>query len=85
MVGGGEVVMEVRVVALASRMTRWADGWRLSHSFVSFSISHWAAMTGRIASAVCSRVATSVRMYVRPRWSCGAGVGSFGRFTSIHC
>ena len=85
MVGGGEVVMEVPVVALATRMTRWAVGGRRSHSFVSFSASRWAATTGRSASAECRRVATLVRMSVRPRWSCGAEVGGFGRFTSVHC
>ena len=84
MVGGGEVGMEVPVVALAARMTRWAVDGRRSHPFVSLSISRWAATAGRSASAVCSRVATSVRTSVRPRWSCGAGVGGFCRFTSVH-
>ena len=44
----------------------------------------WAATTGRSASALCIRVTTSVRTPVRPRWSCGAGVGRFGRLTSVH-
>ena len=39
MVGGGEVGMEVPVVVLAARMTRWAVGGRRYHPFVSFSIS----------------------------------------------
>ena len=77
--------MEVPVVALAARITRWAVGWRRSHPFVSISISRWAETTGRSASDICSWVATSVRTSVRPRWSCGAGVGGFGRFTSVHC
>ena len=85
MVGGGKVGMEIPVVALASRMTRWAVGGRRSHPFFSFFISRWTATTGRSASSVYSRVATSVRKSVRPRWSCGAGVGGFGRFTSVHC
>ena len=71
-------------MVLAARMTRWAVGGRRSHPFVSFSISRWAATTGRSASAVCIRVATPVKTSVRPRWSCGAGVGGFGRFTSVH-
>ena len=73
MVGGSEVGMEVLVVALAARMTLWAVSGRRSHPFVSFSASRWAVTTRRGASVVCSRV-----------WSCGAGVGSFGRFTSVH-
>ena len=47
MVGGGEVGMEVPVVALAARMTRWAVGGRRSHPFVFLSISRWAATTGQ--------------------------------------
>ena len=85
MVADGEVVTEVPVVALAARMTPWAVGRRWSHPFVSFSASRWAATTGWSASAVCSQVATSIRISVRPRWSCGAGMGGFGRFTSVHC
>ena len=84
MVGGGEVGMEVPVMALAARMTRWAVGGRRSHPFVSFSASHWAATMGRSALTVCIRVATSVRTPVRPRWSCGDGVGGLVRFTSVH-
>ena len=76
--------MEVPVVALAARMTRWSVGGRRSHPFVSLSISLWAVTTGRSASSVCIRVATSVRTSVRPRWYCGAGVGSFVRFTYVH-
>ena len=75
--------MEVHVVALAARMTCWAVGGRRSHPFVSFSTLHWAATTGRSASSICSRVTTLVSMRVRPRWSCGAGVDSFGRFASV--
>ena len=40
MVGGGEVGMEVPVVALAARMTCWAVGGRLSHLLVSLSYHH---------------------------------------------
>ena len=43
-----------------------------------------AATTGWSASTVCSRVATSVRTSMRSRWYCGAGVGGFERFTSLH-
>ena len=71
-------------MVLAARMTRWAVGGKRSHPFVTLSISRWAATTGQEASAVCSQVATLVRTSVRPRWSCGAGVGGFGRFTSVH-
>ena len=39
MVGGGEVGMEVPVVALAARMTCWAVGGRRYHPFVSFFVS----------------------------------------------
>ena len=83
MVGGGEVGMEDPVVALSARMTRWAVGGRRSHPFVSFSVSCWAATTGRSASAVCNRVAMSVRTPVRPRWSCGAGLRGLGRLTYV--
>ena len=64
-------------------MTRWAVGGRRSQPFVSFSALRWAVMTGRSASAVCNRVATSVRTPVRPRWSCGVGLGGLGRLTSV--
>ena len=84
MVGGSEVGMEVLVVALAARMTRWAVSRRRSRPFVSFSASCWVETTGRSASDVCSRVATPVRMPVRLRWSCGSGVGGFGRFMSVN-
>ena len=69
----------------AVRMMSWAVGGRRSHPFFPLSISRWAATTGRSASAVCIRVATSVRTSVRPMWSCEAGMGGFGRLTSIHC
>ena len=85
MVGGGEVGMKVPLVALAARMTRLAVGGRRSYTFVFFFASRWSATTGRSASAVCNRIATSVRMSVRPRWSCGASVGGLGRFRSVHC
>ena len=38
MVGGGKVGMEVPVVALAAKMTRWAVGGRRSHPFVYFFV-----------------------------------------------
>ena len=82
---GGEVIMEVPVVALAASMTRLAVGGRRSHPFVSFSASLWAATTGRSASAVCNRVATLVRTHVRLRWSYEVGVGGLGRLMSVHC
>ena len=75
--------MKVPVVALSARMTRWAIGGRRYHHLVWFSASLWAATTGRSASAVCNRVATLVRMPVRPMWSCGAGLGGVGRLTSV--
>ena len=67
MVGGGEVGMEVLVVALATRMARLAVGGRRSHPFVSFSALHWAATTRGSALAVCTRFSTLVRAPVRPR------------------
>ena len=67
MVGGGEIGMEVPVVALAARMTRWAVGGRQSHPFVSFFASCLAEATGESALAVISRVAKLVRMPVIPR------------------
>ena len=85
MVGGGKVEMEVLVVALSDRMKRWAIGGRRSHPFVSVSASRWEATTGRSASAVCNRVVMLVRMPMRPRWSCGAGLGGMGILTSAQC
>ena len=82
--GGREFGMEAPVVLLSTEMTRWAVCGRQSHPFVSFSDSRWAATTGRSAYAVCNRVTTSVRTPVRPRWSCGAGLGGLGRLTSVH-
>ena len=76
--------MEVPVVELVARIMLWAVGGRRYHPFVSFSALRWAATTGRSASDLCSRVATSVRTLVKTRLSCGAGVGGLGRFTSIH-
>ena len=83
MVGGGEVGMEVPVVALAARMMRWAVGGRRSHPFVSFSFSRWVAMTGRSDFAVCNWIAMLVRTPVRPRWSCEAGLSGLGRLMSF--
>ena len=83
MVGGSEVRMEVPVVALAARMTRWAIGGRWSHPFVSFYALSWAATAGRSASAFYNRVATLVRTPMRLRWSCGAGLGGLGRLTFV--
>ena len=85
MVGGVEVGMEVPVVELAARMARLAVGGRRSHPFVSFSALRRVETTGRSASAVCNRVATSVRTPVIPRWYCGAGMGGLGRLMSVHC
>ena len=83
MVGGGEVGMEVPVVALAARMTRWAVGGRHSHPFVSFSASQWVETAERSASTVRNRFATLVRTPVRPRGSFGAGLGGVGRLMSV--
>ena len=66
MVGGKDFGMDVLVVALAARMTRWAVGGRRSHPLVSLSILLWAVTMGQRASAVYSSVATSVRTSVRP-------------------
>ena len=82
-VGGCEVGVEVPVVALAARMTRWAIRGRYYHPLVSFSDSRWAATKGRSASAVCTWVVTLVRMPVIPVWSCEAGLGGVRRLTSI--
>ena len=70
--------MEVPLVALATRMTRWNVGGRRSHPLVSFSTSRWAATTGQSAFAVCIFVAESVKMHVSPMWSYGAGLGGLG-------
>ena len=83
MLGGDEVGMEVPVVALAARMTRWAVGGRRSHPFVSFSYLRWAEATVRSVYVVCNLVATLVRTPVRPRWSCRAGLGSVWRVTYV--
>ena len=83
--GGIKVGMEVLLVALAARMTHWAVGERRSHSLVSFYASLWAAAAaGRITSAVCNLVATSVKTPVRPGWSCGTGLGGVGVLMSDH-
>ena len=82
-VGSGEVGMEVPLVALAARMTRWGVGGRRSHPFVSFFALRWAATMGWSASAVCNMVVTSVKNPMAPMWSCGAGLGSVGRLVSV--
>ena len=82
-VGGKEFRMEVLLVALAARMTRWDVGGRRSHTLVSFYASLCTAMTGRSTSAVCSLVATSVKTPVRTMWSYGDGLGGVGRLVSI--
>ena len=83
MVGGGEVELEVPVVALATRMTHLDVGGRRSYPFVSFSALRWSEATGWSTTAVCNWFATSDRTLVRPRWSCGAGVGGLGRLTTV--
>ena len=75
--------MEVPVVALATRMTRFAVGGRRSHPFVSFYASLWAAATRHSASMVCNLVATLVRTPVIPMWYCGAVLGGVGRLMSV--
>ena len=82
-VGGGEVGMEVPLVALTARMARWDIGGRRSHPLVSSSASRWAATERRSASAVCNLVNTSVKTTVRPMWSCGTGLGSVGRLMFV--
>ena len=71
------------MVVLVARMTRWDVGGRRSHPFVYFSASRWAATTGRSASVVYKRVATSFRTPLIPRWSSGAGLGGLERLTSV--
>ena len=83
MVGGGEVEMEVPVVALAARMKLWAVGGRQSHPFVSFSAPLWEATTGRSTSAVCNWVTMLVITTMRPMWSCGSGLCGVGRLASV--
>ena len=75
--------MEVPVVVLAARMTRWAVGGRRSQHLVYFYALRWAAATGRNASEVCNRVATLVMTSMIPMWSYGAVLGGVGRLTSI--
>ena len=82
-VGGGEVKMEVPLVALASRMTRWDICGRRSHPLVSFSASLWAATTGQSASTVCNLITTLVKIPVRTMWYCGAGLVGVGRLVSV--
>ena len=81
--GYDEVGMEVPLVALAARITRWAVGGRRSHTLVYFYALRWAAMTGWSASTVRKLVATSVRTPVRPMWSCGSGLGRARRLLSV--
>ena len=69
---GGEVGIEVPLVALAYMMTRWAVGGIWSHLFVSFSTFLCAATMGQSGSEFCNFVATSLKNPVIPVWSCGA-------------
>ena len=75
--------MEVPLVSLAARMTRWAVGGRRYHPFVSFYTLRWAATMRRSASAVCNLVAMLVKTPVRPMWSCADGLGGIGRLVSV--
>ena len=84
MVDGGEAVIEVPLVALAARMTRWAVGGRRFHPFVYFSASHCVARTGWSASAFFSLVVKSLKTHVRPVWFCGAVLDGSGRFFPNH-
>ena len=51
MVDVGKVGIEVLLVALTARMTRWAIGGRWSHPFVSFSALIREEMMERSGSA----------------------------------
>ena len=82
-VRGGEVGMEVLMVALAARMKVWAVVGRWSHPLVSFSALRWAETTWISASVVCNLVSTLVRKLVRPMWSCGSGCVGVGRLMSV--
>ena len=82
--GGGEVIIEVPLVALSVRMSCWDLGEIRSHPLVYFPASCCAAMTGWSASAVCNLVATSVKTPVRPMWYCGAVLFGVSRLVSYH-
>ena len=82
-VGGGEVRMEVPLVVLVTRMTRWAVSGRRSHPLVSFYDSLWAAATGQSAPTVCNLFATSAKTPVIPMRYFGSGLGGVGRLVSV--
>ena len=84
MVGGGEVGIEVPLVALTVRMACQAVGGRRFHPLVSFSASCWALKKGRSSYAVCILVATLVKTPVRPMWYCGASFGGVVTLVSAH-
>ena len=81
--GGGKVRIEVSLVALAARMTRWAVSGRQSNSLVFVSASRWAATTGRSTSMVFNLVATSLETPMIPMWYCGAGLGGVRRLVCV--
>ena len=84
MVNGGEVRIDVLLVALASRMTFWAVGGIQSHPFVSFSASLCVATTGHSASKFYNLVAASFKAPVRPVWYCGAVLASVEMLFLVH-
>ena len=72
MVSGREIGMDVLLVALAARMTRFAVGKRQPEPFISFSSSRCALTMGQRDLSYRSRVATSLRTPVSSLISCGA-------------
>ena len=83
-VDGGEVRIEVLLVALAARMTRWAVGGRRSHTFVFFFTLCCARTTWWSASKFSNIVAMTLKTAARPMWSCGAVLDGTGRLISDH-
>ena len=82
---GNRVGIEILLVALVARMTRWSVGGRRSHPLVSFSALRCEAITGRIASEFFNLVATSRKTPVRPVWYCGAVLADARRLSFDHC
>ena len=63
---GGADGMVIPPAALAARITHWDVGGRRSQLRVYLSALRCAATTGRRASTLCKRVATSPRTPVSP-------------------
>ena len=84
MVDGGEVEIEVPLVALAASMTCCSVGGIRSHPFVSFSALYCAAAMGWSDSAFYSLVATSLKTPMRLVWYCVAVFDVLGRLFPGH-